>query len=199
MRSPEGLMAPGEWTPTALRRADLHEASGKPCGKDESDPAASLPPVEESVGSEAFRAIDRMREALTAQSTGGISPASLALAFFDWSIHLASAPGKRLELIDKASRKAARLMAHCAAAARNPGAPPCIEPLPGDYRFRAEGWHKQPYNFLARPSCSISNGGTTSPAKCPASRRTMKTWCPSPRVRSSTCSRPRTSRSPTPR
>jgi polyhydroxyalkanoate synthase subunit PhaC len=21
----------------------------------------------------------------------------------------------------------------------------CIEPLPGDYRFRAEGWQKQPY------------------------------------------------------
>jgi len=91
-----------------------------------------------------------MREALTAQSTGGISPASLALAFFDWSIHLAAAPGKRLELIDKASRKATRLMAHCTAAARNPDAPPCIEPLPGDYRFRAEGWHKQPYNFLAQ-------------------------------------------------
>lgn len=112
--------------------------------------SALLPAAEESVGSEAFRAIDRMREALTAQSTGGISPASLALAFFDWSIHLASAPGKRLELIDKASRKAARLMAHCTAAARNPDAPPCIEPLPGDYRFRAEGWHRQPYNFLAQ-------------------------------------------------
>ncbi len=112
--------------------------------------SASLPSAEESVGSEAFRAIDRMREALTAQSTGGISPASLALAFFDWSIHLASAPGKRLELIDKASRKAARLMAHCTAAAGNPDAPPCIDPLPGDYRFRAEGWHRQPYNFLAQ-------------------------------------------------
>jgi len=47
---------------------------------------APLPPMDESVGSEAFRAIDRMREAATAQWTAGLSPASLALAFFDWSI-----------------------------------------------------------------------------------------------------------------
>ncbi len=111
---------------------------------------ARPPQAEESVGGEAFRAIDRMRNALTAQTTGGLSPASLALAFFDWSIHLASAPGKRLELIDKASRKAGRLLAYCAAAASNPDVPPCIEPLPGDYRFLAEGWHKHPYNFLAQ-------------------------------------------------
>jgi len=42
--------------------------------------------MDESVGSETFRAIDRMREAATAQWTAGLSPASLALAFFDWSI-----------------------------------------------------------------------------------------------------------------
>lgn len=111
---------------------------------------ARMPRLEESVGSEAFRSIDRMREALAAQTTGGLSPASLALAFFDWSIHLASAPGKRLELVDKASRKTIRLLSHVAAAGAHSGTPPCIEPLPGDYRFRAEGWRKQPYSFWAQ-------------------------------------------------
>jgi polyhydroxyalkanoate synthase len=111
---------------------------------------APLPPIDESVGSESFRAIDRMREALTAQWTAGLSPASLALAFFDWSIHLASAPGKRMELLDKAVRKTGRLMAHCASAATNPNTPPCIEPLPGDHRFRANEWRERPYNFLSQ-------------------------------------------------
>jgi polyhydroxyalkanoate synthase subunit PhaC len=111
---------------------------------------APLPPIDESVGSESFRAIDRMREAFTAQWTAGLSPASLALAFFDWSIHLASAPGKRMELLDKAVRKTGRLMAHCASAATNPNAPPCIEPLPGDHRFRAKEWRERPFNFLAQ-------------------------------------------------
>jgi polyhydroxyalkanoate synthase len=69
---------------------------------------ARMPRLEESVGSEAFRSIDRMREDLAAQLTGGLSPTSLALAFHDWWIHLASAPGKQLELVDKASRKTLR-------------------------------------------------------------------------------------------
>ena len=107
--------------------------------------SAPLPAVEESVGSEAFRVIDRMREALNAQATGGLSPASLALAFLDLSIHLSLAPGKRMELADKAARKANRLLAYIAAASIRPDTPPCIEPLPGDYRFRAEEWQRQPY------------------------------------------------------
>jgi polyhydroxyalkanoate synthase len=106
---------------------------------------APLPPVEESVGSEGFRTIDRMHEAFSAQMTGGLSPASLALAFLDLSIHLSSAPGKQMELADKAARKAGRLLAYIAAASVRPDTPPCIAPLPGDYRFRAEQWRKQPY------------------------------------------------------
>ena len=124
-------------------------------------PAAALapPPKEEpltrlqrddSLGSEIYRSIDRMREALAAQASGGISQTSLALAMFDWSIHLASAPGKRLELIDKAVRKTARLMTHCAAACLQGHTAPCIEALPGDERFRAESWKIPPFSFLAQ-------------------------------------------------
>src|SRR6516165_1881158 len=58
------------------------------------------PREDESLGSEAFRAIDRMGEALSAKVTGGLSPAALALAFFDWSIHLSSSTGKQMELAD---------------------------------------------------------------------------------------------------
>jgi polyhydroxyalkanoate synthase len=48
-----------------------------------------------TISIEALRAVDRMHKALTGQATGGISPATLALAYFDWSIHLASTPGKQ--------------------------------------------------------------------------------------------------------
>lgn len=106
--------------------------------------------IDESVSSEAYRAIDQMREALSAHLTGGLSPASLALALIDWNIHLAAAPGKRLELIDKAVRKSARLSTYLAAAAVDPETPPCIEPLPGDYRFKAQGWSQQPFSSFAQ-------------------------------------------------
>ncbi|HNO32458.1 MAG TPA: poly-beta-hydroxybutyrate polymerase N-terminal domain-containing protein, partial [Anaerolineales bacterium] len=109
-----------------------------------------LPLPEGHLSEEKFRAIDRVREALTAQATGGLSPASLAMAFMDWSIHLASAPGKCLELTMKAGQKAARLGAHIATAGIYSDEHRCIEPLPGDYRFTDEGWRKPPYNVWSQ-------------------------------------------------
>lgn len=110
--------------------------------------AADVP--HDTLGMEAFRVIDRMREAWSARITGGLSPAAVALALFDWSIHLASAPGKRLELIDKAVRTNARLSAYLYAAGFNNNTPPCIEALPGDYRFRSEVRKDQPYAAYAQ-------------------------------------------------
>lgn len=69
----------------------------------------AFPAAEDCIADKAYRSRDRIREALTTQVTGGLSPASLALAFMDWSIRLASAPGKYTELAVKASRKAAWL------------------------------------------------------------------------------------------
>ena len=109
-----------------------------------------LPLPEGHLSEEKFRAIDRVHEALTAQATGGLSPASLAMAFMDWSIHLACAPGKCLELTMKAGQKAARLGAHIATAGIYSDEHRCIEPLPGDYRFTDEGWRKPPYNVWSQ-------------------------------------------------
>src|SRR3546814_3259184 len=99
---------------------------------------------------EASRAIDRTREARGARRTGGLPPPALALALFDWSFHLASAPGKLLDLLDKAVRKSLRLSNYLHAASFQADAPLCIEPLPGDYRFKGEAWDKQQ---IGRASC----------------------------------------------
>jgi len=98
------------------------------------------------LGSEAFHAMDRIREALSGKLTGGLSPAAIALAYFDWSIHLAAASGKRMELAYKAARKMSRLGTYLAAATANPDTPPCIEPLPRDARFKDAAWRQQPYH-----------------------------------------------------
>jgi polyhydroxyalkanoate synthase len=110
-------------------------------------PAAAHEPDDSD---EVYRTLDRMREALTAKFSGGISPAAFALALFDWSIHLASAPGKRIELAGKAAEKATRLVSHLACECSGPNTPPCIEPLPGDYRFTADAWKKPPFNIWAQ-------------------------------------------------
>jgi poly[(R)-3-hydroxyalkanoate] polymerase subunit PhaC len=54
---------------------------------------------------------DRSLHAALARLTGGLSPAALAHAFSDWAMHLAYAPGKQMQLVDKAIRKTTRLEA----------------------------------------------------------------------------------------
>ncbi|MGZ3410626.1 MAG: PHA/PHB synthase family protein [Xanthobacteraceae bacterium] len=93
--------------------------------------------------------IDRSVHATAARFTMGVSPAALAHAYLDSATHLAFSPGKQLQLINKAARKAIRYgnyAAHCASEAEK-GAP-CIEPLSQDRRFEGEAWQKWPYNFI---------------------------------------------------
>ena len=103
-----------------------------------------------TLGLSAFQALDRMREALGGQLTGGISPGSVALATFDWGFHLASAPGKQAELLWKAGRKTSRMMAWLLASGLDRSTPPTIQPLPGDRRFRHEGWQHPPFSWMAQ-------------------------------------------------
>src|SRR6516164_9259271 len=78
---------------------------------------------------------DRSLHAATARFSAGLSPAALAHAYFDWATHLAYAPGKRMQLIDKAMRKALRFATYTWRHAAEGAAEPCIEPLPQDKRF----------------------------------------------------------------
>src|SRR5262245_8143945 len=92
--------------------------------------------------------VDRSLNAAIARVSLGLSPAALAEAFLDWSTHLAFAPGKRLQLVDKAMRKAIRFLNYtCRCGSQIQPSERCIEPLPQDRRFAAEVWQKWPYNF----------------------------------------------------
>ena len=95
---------------------------------------------------------DRSLHAAIARVTMGLSPAALVHAYLDWATHLAGSPGKRMQLVDKAFRKATRFGNHVASCAMTGGqaAEPCIEPLPQDRRFTGEDWQKWPYNFISQ-------------------------------------------------
>ncbi|MCL4767562.1 MAG: alpha/beta fold hydrolase [Hyphomicrobiaceae bacterium] len=108
------------------------------------------PAVHDQDASAVFgEALDQSINYFTSRFTLGLSPAALTEAYFDWFVHIASAPGKRLQLAEKALRKSARLARYAAACAMNPnGGPPCIEPLPNDTRFQAEEWQAWPFNLI---------------------------------------------------
>ena len=98
--------------------------------------------------SEVAENLDRAFNAGLAQLTLGISPASLAMAYLDWLVHLAASPGKQLQLSQKAQRKLARFWEYAARSMSNPDTPPCIEPLPQDRRFDHPAWQRWPYNLI---------------------------------------------------
>jgi len=99
---------------------------------------------------ETLSIMDRMYHAWLGQLTGTASPAALTLAWSDWAIHMASSPGKQIELVNKAARKAARLAEYAATCNMQgqPEAEPCIEPLPQDHRFDHEDWKLPPFNLI---------------------------------------------------
>jgi polyhydroxyalkanoate synthase len=108
------------------------------------------PPVPEEVDAAAAMAsgIDRALRAYASRASLGISPGAVGLAFFDWWQHLATSPGKQLELGRKALRKWLRYSDFLARAARGEKSASCIEPLAGDSRFTAKSWSAWPFNAM---------------------------------------------------
>jgi polyhydroxyalkanoate synthase subunit PhaC len=93
--------------------------------------------------------VDRSLHAAVARLTLGLSPAALAHAYLDWATHLAYAPGKQMQLVDKALRKTVRLTNYAyRCAAESSKTDLCIEPLPQDKRFVGEAWQKWPFSII---------------------------------------------------
>ena len=88
--------------------------------------------------------LDRRIHAAQGRLTQGLSLEALALAFFDWGMHLANAPYRRVDLAHLALQQARSLFA--AALGIRPA--PCIEPQAGDHRFTSPAWQRQPFALL---------------------------------------------------
>ncbi len=93
--------------------------------------------------------LDRVVHAAIAHLNRGLSPAALAVAYFDWAAHLAFSPGRQAHLVSKAASKWTRMVGHTfQIAANRDGCEPCIEPLPQDKRFTDAAWQLWPYNLV---------------------------------------------------
>ena len=93
----------------------------------------------------AVRVLDHVREASLSRATFGLSPESLILAWADWAMHLASAPGKRLELALRLTRTATAMTGD----AQQTGAPG-PESITTDPRFAGSDWQREPYRQWAK-------------------------------------------------
>ncbi len=104
--------------------------------------------LRDSFASTAFaETMDRSLNSAVARYSTGLSPMALVSAYWDWASHLAFAPGKRLQLTEKAVKKSLRLGNYMMRRAMHmDGMEPCIEPLPQDRRFINDAWRKPPFN-----------------------------------------------------
>ena len=112
--------------------------------------AAETALLHDSYGSTAFAEIlDRSLHAAIARFTTGLAPMTLIGAYSDWAAHLAAAPGKQMQLAEKAVRKWQRIANYAVRRTLAPeDAEPCIEPLAQDRRFAAEAWRQPPYDLI---------------------------------------------------
>ncbi len=129
--------------------------TGEASGSKEADSGLDAEPPElvytspiEAPDRYSTKSLDRAANAHLARFTLGVSPYGLSSVFYTWWAHLLGSPGKQVQLMEKAARKAMRLGIYAGEVARDPNAPPCIDPLPHDHRFEHEGWTRWPHNLI---------------------------------------------------
>jgi polyhydroxyalkanoate synthase len=140
--------------PAATTTGDRKQKGQRGVTAPQGMPPTPLPPEPPKEIAEALafpasaRTIDHFFSAVLGRMTLGVSPAGFMTAYFEWLSHLLASPGKQIELMQKAARKATRFVVQAARAATDPETPPCIEPLPQDHRFSAEQWQQVPFSCI---------------------------------------------------
>jgi polyhydroxyalkanoate synthase len=118
---------------------------------------AAGPPRTFAANEISFDNIDRMARATMGRFTQGVSPTAMAAAWFDWSSHLARAPGRQLELTLKAWTNLARLARYAARVSADGTSEPPFQPREGDRRFAAPEWRARPFDLLCQSFLAVED------------------------------------------
>lgn len=113
-----------------------------------SSPAVALRPATQDQAQHPHKTLDRAVRAGLAQATGGVSPHSVIEAWMDWALHLSQAPGRQLELLERAQFNAAKLAAYALSAASIDPEEAPFSPKSYDHRFADESWTDMPFNQM---------------------------------------------------
>ena len=117
------------------------------------------------------RALDRAAMAGLARITGGVSPHAVLEAWGDWALHLARAPGRQLELAERAATNAARLWRHQIDTLSGGDREPPFHPRATDPRWDHAGWKQPPYNLMQQAFLGVHDWWDAATAELPGLRR----------------------------
>lgn len=122
---------------------------------------------------------DQMLHAQMSRATLGISPASLALAFYDWATHFAISPGKWAHLAENGTGKWAKLTHYLPRACLDSACAPCIAPHEQDKRFSDEAWQRWPFNLYSQAFLLQQQWWLNATTSIRGVSPIMSRWCPS--------------------
>lgn len=116
---------------------------------------AVVPPIAEPSGGAPSRsqaphphaALDRAVMASLARMTAGLSPHAMLDAWSDWTMHLARAPGRQLELVEHAQANWLKLAKFTASALWGSPEDKSFRPGPNDTRWSHAGWDAAPFSL----------------------------------------------------
>lgn len=94
----------------------------------------------------AAQALDAAVHSQLAQASMGLSPIALALAYADWAMHLAAAPGRQTLLAQRAVEMALNTLGKTVQAGAGSGEH--ADAAEKDHRFADPGWRQWPFNVL---------------------------------------------------
>ncbi len=106
---------------------------------------AHRPPDPEHRDPHPYAALDRGVMASLARMTGGISPHAMIDAWGDWAMHLARAPGRQVELMERARDNWFKLAQFAASGLSGKPAEKPFAPGTYDTRWSHEGWDRAPF------------------------------------------------------
>ena len=116
-------------------------------------------------------ALDRGITASVARMTGGLSPHAMFDAWSDWAMHLSRAPGRQLELMERAQANWLKLSQFAMTGLLgNPGEKP-FRPGRYDTRWSHSGWDKAPFALWQQGFLGVQDWWHTATADLPGLRR----------------------------
>lgn len=110
-------------------------------------PVATLPVAMDTHSEHPHQNIDRAARAAVARLTGGVSPFAIAEAWTDWALHLSRAPGRQLELAERAQANGLKIAEHAFRRLTGKPSDPPFTPRPQDHRFSDPSWQTLPFEI----------------------------------------------------
>ncbi len=153
--------------PSRSKTADLRAVPPSSAAAHGAEPHAM------TTGGEAhsFAALDRAVMGNLARLTSGISPHAVIDAWSDWAMHLARAPGRQMELMQRAQMNGLRLARFAVESFQGGRAEKPFAPAPTDTRWRHPGWDRAPHAQLEQGFLSVQDWWQAATADLPGLRR----------------------------